>query len=53
MICIVNMRGLFFRKTKSITINNGSQKSLDDSNTKPNKIWVDKASEMKSWLQYH
>ena len=41
---------------KSITITNAFQKILDDSNRKPNKIWVDKGSQfynrsMKSWLQ--
>ena len=34
------------------------QKILDESNRKPNKIWIDKGSEfykrvMKSWLQYN
>ena len=34
------------------------QKILDESNGKPNKIWVDKASEfynksIKSWFQYN
>ena len=38
-----------------ITITNAFQKLLDESNCKPNKIWVDKGSEfynrsMKSWL---
>ena len=41
---------------KSITITNAFQKILDESNRKPNKIWVDKGSQfynrsMKSWLQ--
>ena len=41
---------------KSITITNAFQKTLDESNRKPNKIWVDKGSQfynrsMKSWLQ--
>ena len=41
---------------KSITTTNAFQKILDESNRKPNKIWVDKCSEicnrsMKSWLQ--
>ena len=30
---------------KGITITNAFQKILDESNRKPNKIWVDKASE--------
>ena len=39
-----------------ITITNAFQKNFDESNCKPNKIWVDKGSEfykrsMKSFLQ--
>ena len=39
-----------------ITITNAFQKILDESNRKPNKIWVDKGSEffnrsIKSWLE--
>ena len=41
---------------KGITITNAFQKILKDSNRKPNKIWVDKASEFynnsfKKWLK--
>ena len=41
---------------KGITITNAFQKTLDGSNRKPNKIWVDKGSKfynrsMKSWLE--
>ena len=41
---------------KGITITNAFQKLLDESNRKPNKIWVDKGSEFykrstKSWLE--
>ena len=41
---------------KGITITNAFQKNLDESNRKPNKIWVDKGSEfhnrsMKSFFQ--
>ena len=41
---------------KGITITNAFQKNLDESNWKPNKIWVDKGSEfynrsMKSFFQ--
>ena len=41
---------------KSITITNAFQKILDESNRKPNKIWVDKSNgfynrSMKSFLQ--
>ena len=40
---------------KGITMTNGFKKILDESNRKPNKIWVDITSEfykrsMKSWL---
>ena len=40
---------------KGITITNAFQKILDESNWKPNRIWVDKGSKfhngsMKSWL---
>ena len=41
---------------KGITVTNATQKMLEESNPKPNKIWVNKGSEfynssMKSWLQ--
>ena len=41
---------------KGITITNAFQKILDESNCKPNKIWVDKDSKfhnrsMKPWLE--
>ena len=41
---------------KGITITDAFQKILDDSDRKPNKIWVDKASEFysnsfKEWLK--
>ena len=48
---------LFLWKTKKgITITNGFQKILKESNHKPNKIWVDKGSQfydrsMKSWIK--
>ena len=43
---------------EDIIITDALQKVLDQSNHKPNKIWVDKVSEfynrsMKSWLQDH
>ena len=47
----------FFKKNnKSTTITNLILKNLDESNGKPNKVWVDKGSEfynrsMKSFLQ--
>ena len=62
LIFIANMYGLnlikdFFKKNnKSTTITNLILKNLDESNGKPNKVWVDKGSEfynrsMKSFLQ--
>ena len=41
---------------KGIAITNAFQKILDESNRKPNKIWVDKGNEfynksIKSWLE--
>ena len=41
---------------RGITITNAFQKILNESNHKPNKIWVDKSSKfcnrsMKSWLE--
>ena len=41
---------------KGITITNAFQTFLDESNSKPNRMWVDKGSEfynrsMESWLQ--
>ena len=45
-----------FQRQKGITITNTFQNILDESNRKPNKIWVNKNSEIynrliKSWLQ--
>ena len=51
------MHGLFLWKIKKgIAITNAFQKILNESNCKPNKIWVDKGFEfynrsMESWLQ--
>ena len=44
------------KNKKGISITNAFPKILDESNCKPNKIWVDKGGEfdnrsMKSWLQ--
>ena len=49
------MLGLLKDK-KGIPITNAFQKTLKESNCKPNKIWVDEGSEfynrsMKSWLE--
>ena len=48
--------GYSFKKKKGIKIVNAFQKILEESNRKPNKIWVDKGSgfynsSMKSWLE--
>ena len=49
-------RVISLKDEKSITITNAFQKNLKESNRKPNKIWMNKASEfynrsMKSWLE--
>ena len=36
---------ILLKDKKGITITNAFQKILDESNFKPNKIWVDKSSE--------
>ena len=56
LILLVNMLRLFLGKTKGVSIVDAFQKILDDSNRKPNKIWVDKGSEFynnsfKKWLK--
>ena len=56
VICVNAHRLFLSKKKKSITITNAFQKFLKESICKPNKIWVDKDSElynrsMKSWLQ--
>ena len=48
--------GYSLKYKKGTTITNAFQKILDESNRKPNKIWMDKGSEfynrsMKSWLE--
>ena len=56
---LVNMLGLLLKKIKKgISIVTGFQKILDYSNRKPNKIWVDRGSELynnsfKKWLKDH
>ena len=54
MLFLVNMLGL--QDKKGIAITDAFQKLLDDSNRKPNKVWVDKGSEFydnsfKEWLK--
>ena len=46
----------FLKDNKGITITKAFQKILDETNCKPNKIWVHKGTEfynrsIKSWLQ--
>ena len=53
---LVNMLGLFLWKIKKVSIVDAFQKILDDSNKKPNKIWVHQGSEFyynsfKKWLK--
>ena len=48
--------GSFYEDKKSITVTNAVQKIFKESNRKPNKIWVDKGSEVynssvKKWLK--
>ena len=48
--------GCSFERKNGIKINNAFQTIFDKSNTKPNKIWVDKSKEFynrstKTWLQ--
>ena len=57
MDCILCYWHLYpLKDKKGIAITNAFQKVLDESNRKPNKIWVDRGSEfynrsMKSFLQ--
>ena len=45
LLFLANMLGLFLLKDKKgVSIVDAFQKILDDSNRKPNKIWVDKGS---------
>ena len=50
------LRVIPWKDKKGITITDTFQKISDESNRKPNKIWVDKGSEfynrrIKSWLE--
>ena len=61
MLCVIDIYSkyawiLSLKDKKGTTITNAFQKTLKESNCKPNKIWVDKGSEfynrlMKSWLE--
>ena len=59
LLCVIDIYSKYawvipLKDKKGITITNAFQKILDESNRKPNKIWVDKGSEfynrsMKAW----
>ena len=61
LLCVIGIYSKYawvipLKDKKGITITNPFQKILDESNRKPNKIWVDKGSKfynrsMKSFLQ--
>ena len=61
LLCVIDIYSkyawiILLKDKKGIAITNAFQKVLDESNRKPNKIWVDKGSEfynrsMKSWLE--
>ena len=61
LLCVIDIFSKYtwavpLKNKKGVTIVNAFQKILDDSKRKPNKIWVDKGSElyirsMKSWLE--
>ena len=60
-LCVIDIFSKYawvisLKDKKCTTITNAFQKILDESNSKPNKIWIDKGSEfydrsMKSFLQ--
>ena len=61
LLCVIDIYSKYvwvvpLKHKKAITMSNAFQKFLEDSNRKPNKIWVDKRSEfcnrsMNWWLQ--
>ena len=61
LLCVIDIFSEYawvipLKDKRGITITNAFKKILDESNRKPNKIWVDKVSEfynrsMKSWLK--
>ena len=61
LLCVIDIYNKYawvipLNDKKEITITNAFQKSLKESNRRPNKIWVDKGSEVynssaKSWLE--
>ena len=63
LLCVIDIFSKYawvipLKDKKGVIIVNAFQKILKESNTKPNKIWVDKGSEFynnsfKKWLQYN
>ena len=61
LLCVIDIYSKYalvipLKDKKGIAITNAFQKIIDDSNRKPNKIWVDQGSEfynrsMKFWLE--
>ena len=61
LLCVIDIHSkyawvLSLKDQKGIAITQAFQNILDESGPKPNKMWVDKASEfynrsMKSWLE--
>ena len=61
LLCVIDIYSKYawvipLKDKKGITITNTFKNFLDESNCKPNKIWVDKGNEfykrsLKSWLE--
>ena len=61
LLCVIDIFNRYtlvipFKERKGITITNAFEKTLDESNRKPNKIWVNKGSKLynrsiNSWLE--
>ena len=61
LLCVIDIYSKYawvipLKDKKGITVTNAFQKNLDESNCKPNKIWVGKGSKfhnrsMNSWLE--
>ena len=61
LLCVTNIFSKYvsvfpLQDKEGVTISNVFQNNINESNRKPNKIWVDKGSEfysvsMKSWLE--
>ena len=62
LLCVIDIFSKYawavpLKDKKGVSIVNAFQKILDDSNRRPNKIWVDKGSEFynnsfKKWLKH-